>query len=33
MKIGFGNYTYFDPNDDDKKIYKKATDAQTTICF
>ena len=28
MKIGFGNYTYFDPNDDDKKIYKKATDAQ-----
>lgn len=28
MKIGFGNYTYFDPNADDKKTYKKATDAQ-----
>lgn len=28
MKIGFGNYTYFDPNTDDKKTYKKATDTQ-----
>ena len=28
MKIGFGNYTYFDPNADDKKIYKTATYAQ-----
>lgn len=28
MKIGFGNYTYFDPNADDKKTYKKATDTQ-----
>ena len=28
MKIGFGNYTYFDPNADDKKTYKTATDTQ-----
>ena len=28
MKIGFGNYTYFDPNADDKKTYKTATYAQ-----
>lgn len=28
MKIDFGNYTYFDPNADDKKTYKTATDAQ-----
>ena len=28
MKIGFGNYTYFDPNADDKKTYKTATDVQ-----
>ena len=28
MKIAFGNYTYFDPNADDKKTYKTATDAQ-----
>ena len=28
MKIGFGNYTYFDPNADDKKTYKTATNAQ-----
>lgn len=28
MKISFGNYTYFDPNADDKKTYKKATDTQ-----
>lgn len=28
MKISFGNYTYFDPNADDKKIYKLATNAQ-----
>ena len=28
MKIGFGNYTYFNPNADDKKTYKTATDVQ-----
>ena len=28
MKIAFGNYTYFDPNAEDKKTYKTATDAQ-----
>ena len=28
MKIGFGNYTYFDPNADDKKTYKTAIYAQ-----
>lgn len=28
MKIAFGNYTYFDPNADDKKTYNTATDAQ-----
>lgn len=28
MKIGFGNYTYFDPNSDDKKTYKTATNVQ-----
>ena len=28
MKIDFGNYTYFDPNADDKKTYKTATDVQ-----
>lgn len=28
MKIGFGNYTYFDPNANDKRTYKIATDAQ-----
>ena len=28
MKIGFGDYTYFDPNADDKKTYKTATNAQ-----
>lgn len=28
MKIGFGNYTYFDPNADDKKTYETATYAQ-----
>ena len=28
MKIGFGNYTYFNPNADDKKTYKTATDTQ-----
>uniref|UniRef100_A0AAU8MJ59 Uncharacterized protein n=1 Tax=Geladintestivirus 6 TaxID=3233138 RepID=A0AAU8MJ59_9CAUD len=28
MKIGFGNYTYFDSNADDKNTYKSPTDAQ-----
>ena len=28
MKISFGDYTYFDPNADDKKTYKTATYAQ-----
>lgn len=28
MRIGFGNYTYFDPNADDKTTYKTANDAQ-----
>lgn len=28
MKIGFGNYTYFDPNADYNKTYETATDAQ-----
>ena len=28
MKISFGDYTYFDPNADDKKTYKTATDSQ-----
>ena len=28
MKISFGNYTYFDPNADDKNTYKTATNAQ-----
>lgn len=28
MKINFGNYTYFDPNTDDKNVYEVATNAQ-----
>lgn len=28
MKISFGNYTYFDPNADDKTTYNTANDAQ-----
>lgn len=31
MKIGFGNYTYFNPNADDKKTYKTATDYQKRL--
>uniref|UniRef100_A0AAU8MHG4 Uncharacterized protein n=1 Tax=Geladintestivirus 5 TaxID=3233137 RepID=A0AAU8MHG4_9CAUD len=28
MKIGFGNYTYFDPNAEDKQTYNTATESQ-----